>query len=186
MSTIVAGLAAKLAELAVRNTASAVFTKVEALKQRSDAATREAELMEIINQLVTDRVELVTVAQGLEQELAGERMSNDDMEFISDTMIPKLREVLHKGQELENGKEDEPSTRDRGISAMAAQANQVEESLDVLDTLLDQKTFQVLQLIGFNFRRGIGEPMTETLRAWILMLSPQGLIAFSQGGQQQE
>ena len=38
------------------------------------------------------------------------------------------------------------------------------ESLDAFKSLLSIQTLNVLQLIGFNFKQGIGEPLTDLLK----------------------
>lgn len=178
MSTVVTALALKLADLAVTNTASLVFTKVETLRARKDAAEREAGLVDIINELVQEKATLVSVAQGLEQELSMERMTDDEMEYIGKTLVPKFRQVLRMGQDLEarqSEDENDAPAAQGGLSVVAAQAGQLEGSLEILETMLDQQTFRVMQLMGFNIRRALGEPLTETLRAWIMALSPDGI-----------
>ena len=44
--------------------------------------------------------------------------------------------------------------------------------IDLVEPLLSAKTVTVLQLLGFNFKRAIGEPLTELVSRAILAKSP--------------
>lgn len=44
----------------------------------------------------------------------------------------------------------------------------VDKQIKALKTLLSEETIKILQLLGFNFKRAIGEPLTEILRNKII------------------
>jgi hypothetical protein len=49
-----------------------------------------------------------------------------------------------------------------------------EETIDMLKPLLSAETLAVLQVLGFNFKQAIGEPLTVLLRELILrQVAPQ-------------
>jgi hypothetical protein len=48
----------------------------------------------------------------------------------------------------------------------------VEEMSDMLGTLLSVETITVLDRLGFNFRRAIGEPLTSLVAGLILAKAP--------------
>lgn len=44
--------------------------------------------------------------------------------------------------------------------------------VDVLSPLISKETLTILQLLGFNFRKAIGEPLTVLLQKLILSKQP--------------
>lgn len=49
---------------------------------------------------------------------------------------------------------------------------ETQKYLDVLEKLLSVETVTVLQLLGFNFRQAIGEPLTQLVRRLIASRAP--------------
>ena len=104
MTVEIATLAAELASIAVRNTASAVFTRVKAIRTGKQHAEQVNELNAIINELVDDRNQLIAIAQAFEQELVAQRISNDDISYITEKLIPaaeRLMELTGGGQDAQ-------------------------------------------------------------------------------------
>jgi hypothetical protein len=62
----------------------------------------------------------------------------------------------------------ESASQGRGQSPSAARA-----MVDQLQPLLSVETVKIMQIIGFNFRKAIGEPLTELLRLLIMSKSQQ-------------
>ncbi|HEX2258469.1 MAG TPA: hypothetical protein VHJ40_01835 [Actinomycetota bacterium] len=74
----ITALATQLAEAITRNAASAVASKVSAIRARKvDQATMN-ELIELVNDLIADKNELVGLAQAFEQELVAQQISEKD------------------------------------------------------------------------------------------------------------
>jgi len=144
MDPTVAQLLANLAEMTVRNSASAITTKVQAIRQGRKQEEALNELEEMINELVADRERLVGIAQGLEAALGAQRISPDDIDFIVKKVIPTVEKLIDGEQAAEAAKFIEP-----------------------LKALLSVDTLTVLQLIGFNYKAAIGEPLTELVRHMI-------------------
>ncbi|EFH89184.1 hypothetical protein [Ktedonobacter racemifer] len=64
----------------------------------------------------------------------------------------------------------------------AAQAANMENALDTLTPLLSVETLTVLQLLGFNFKQAIGEPLTLLLQKFItskIPADPQSNIEYN-------
>jgi hypothetical protein len=58
----------------------------------------------------------------------------------------------------------------------------MERSLDVLAPFLSVETLTILQLVGFNFKRALGEPLTMLLQKFItskVPADPQTLQEFN-------
>jgi hypothetical protein len=144
-------LGLQLANVAVRNTASSVLDRITVAKARKKDQETIAELEEIITGLLSDKSELIGIAQAYEQELVAQRISESDIEYISTNFVPLLQQLMESaaasdGQSVDN----------------------TEEMIALIQPLLSVETVTVLQLIGFNFRRAIGEPLTQLVSQLIL------------------
>ena len=94
---------------------------------------------------IADKSELVRIANAYEDELVAQRLGKEDIEYISKNLVPLLGEVV----------------------ASSAQPEQAKAFQDVVQKLLSVETVTVLQLVGFNFRKAIGEPLTELVAGFI-------------------
>ena len=82
--------------------------------------------------------------------MVAQRLSASDVHYITSNIIPVLETLA------ESAAEDEDA------------ADSVRELMDVLKPVLSVETVTVLQLVGFNFRKAIGEPLTELVSRIIL------------------
>jgi hypothetical protein len=143
-------LGAQLAEVMVRNSAFAIGDKIRAAKARREDQETIAELEAMVNDLVADKSELVRIANAYEDELVAQRLAKEDIEYISKNLIPLLGELM----------------------ASSAQPEQAKGFQDIVQKLLSVETVTVLQLVGFNFRKAIGEPLTELVAGYIATRTP--------------
>jgi hypothetical protein len=104
--------------------------------------------------LIADKNELVQIAEAYRQEFVAQQISEDDIEYITESFIPRLEELMRQ------------TTSD-------ARAANVQQALDGIKTLLSVEMLTVLQLVGFNFKRAIGEPLTLLLQKAITSQVPQ-------------
>ena len=130
-------LSANLIEISARNTASIIQSKIKTSKAKKNDKDTIAELEEIINNLIDDKMELERIAQAYEQELNSQKITEEDIKYISDNIIPVL------GKFLTN--------------------NQIED-IEQIQSILSVETFTILQLLGFNYKKAIGEPLTMLLK----------------------
>jgi predicted helicase len=144
-------LGLQLADTAVRHTAASVGIRISAVKAKKNNQETIAELEQIVNDLQSDRSELVRIAQAYEDELVAQRISNSDIEYISNSFVPALQQII----------ESAPASEGQDV----ATAQQV---ITFLQPLLSVEMVTVLQLVGFNFRKAIGEPLTELIARLIL------------------
>lgn len=148
-------LSTRLAEVAVRSTATSIGAKIRAVKSSRDDKKIIAEMNDLIYELLEDKQELESIAKAYQEEFVAQKLSDKDLEFISNTVLPMLKQFL---QEIARTQSDE-NEKQKTI--------QLIESLDAFKSLLSIQTLNVLQLIGFNFKQGIGEPLTDLLKATI-------------------
>ena len=151
-----AAVMAHLAELAIPSATATIYTKVEAITKGKATEQTVNELKQIINDLIKERNDLVAIAQTYEQELVAQRISDKDIKYIIDSVLPVLKIFVEKM----------PAS-----STAAAQKAQAEEAIDILEQLLSVDMLTVLQLLGFNYKRAIGEPLTLLLQKLITSIS---------------
>ena len=145
---ILVDLATKLTESAVRNTAGAVIDKVTAVKAKRDDKQTIRELDDIINSLLDDKGELVRIAQAYEQELVSQKISDSDIEYITNTLVPLIEQFVNNiGDETERAKS--------------------QALLSSIKSVISKEMITIMQLVGFNFKQAIGQPLTVLVRKTI-------------------
>ena len=133
---IVAQTMANLVEVAARNTVSRIDSSVKKAKAGHDKDKIIRELEDLINSLTADKIELERLAKVLENELIAQRLSEENIVFIVDSIIPKIEELTKRDPKQQT-------------------------YLNAIKSLLSKDTLQVMQLIGFNYKSAIGEPLTQ-------------------------
>ena len=141
-------LMVKLGELAVSNSAASIGDKIATLRAKKQDRETIEQLVELINSLIADKSALVSVAQSLQQHLVAQQIAPEDVTYISETVVPLLSAFI--------------SNDEQGRTAVTS-----------LQALLSEHTVTMLQLLGFNFREAIGEPLTEVVRAYVYTLLPK-------------
>lgn len=135
-----------LAELAVKGTASAINKKIRSIKDVKDAEKLRTTYDELINEVLQEREEAVRIAQAYKSELDRIEISDDDIEHLH-TTISRILDLI---------KMFSPETPIEGF--------------DAIKDLVSVDTLKTLQLLGFNFKAAIGEPLTQicanTISAW--------------------
>ena len=74
-------------------------------------------------------------AQAYEQELVSQKITEDDIKYITDNLLPVFSEFMPDKVQLEQ-----------------------------LKKILSVETLTIMQLIGFNYKQAIGEPLTLLIR----------------------
>ncbi len=132
-------MAVRLTELGARGTVTGIRARIATSK----AAKREREtvetLEEIVDELISERTEILGIAQAFEEELIAERISDDDIGFVTSQLAPRLEELLE-------------------LARVDADPDEVRK---VLELLVSKETLKILQVLGFNFREAIGRPLTD-------------------------
>lgn len=136
-----------LAESMTRNTAAMIMNKVRAAKESGRHEESIAALEEIINELQADKQELVSIAQSYKAELVSQQLNSGDVRYIVETLFPLVRQLVEAGSGEDTEKLDQ---------------------LEAMKPFLSVETVNVLQLLGFNFRKAIGEPLTALCEGMIL------------------
>lgn len=138
-----------LTALAVKGTVSAVTTKIKALKTEKDLETVRNKYDELINEILSEREEAIRIAQLYKIEVDRLEISDKDIEHLHKTISGVLK-IL---------KEISPDVN--------------VEAFSKFQNLINVDTLKAMQLLGFNFKAAIGEPLT-TLCANAILSKAQG------------
>ncbi|ALX05212.1 hypothetical protein [Aeromicrobium erythreum] len=139
----------RLAEVAARNTAGAVQTRVQTARAAKQNENTINELAEIINQLVDDRMELMSIANVLREQLVAQTITTEEISYITEKLIPTAETLMSMSGENDKA------------------------ALEALKMLVSVETLTVLQLVGFNFKAAVGEPLTEVVSEFVSSLAPK-------------
>lgn len=127
----------RLAELVVKGTASAVNKKIRAAKEIKDTERLRTTYDELINEVLQEREEAIRIAQAYKSELDRIIISDEDIEHLNLTAT-RLLDVV---------KSFSPDTNIEGFEA--------------IKDLISVDTLKTMQLLGFNYKAAIGEPLTQ-------------------------
>src|SRR4051794_35020165 len=141
---------AQLAEVVARNAAGGVASRISAIRARKLDQEAMNELIELVNDLIADKNELIGIATAYEQELVAQRISDTDIAYITTTLLPLVEK----------------------LAGFAGRDEETAEALDAVKSLITPETLTIMQLVGFNFRRAIGEPLTALVERLILSRVP--------------
>ena len=168
-TTELLGLGAALTELAVKGTATEVSSKIKAIKEEKSVEKIRSTYDEIINELLNEREEAVRIAQAYKSELEKVVISDEDIQHLHNT-VSRILEIIKESQIS--------SAKLLGEDAVDAVKKQV-ESYEQIKELISVDTLKTMQLLGFNYKAAIGEPLTLMLKNFILskVTEPDSLLA---------
>lgn len=149
-TTELIGLGTSLTELAVKGTATAISSKIKSIKNEKNIESVRATYDEIINELISEREEAVRIAQAYKSELEKVVISDDDIQHLHNT-VSRILDLIKQTQ----------GNTSETVSYQIQAYEQLKELISV-DTL------KTMQLLGFNYKSAIGEPLTLMLRNFIL------------------
>ena len=130
-------MGAALANLAIKGTASVVGKKIRAIKNVRDSEKLRTEYDSIVNEILQEREEAVRIAQAYKVELDRIVISDEDIQHLHAT-ITKILDLMKRFS-----------------------TNAPVESLETLKDLVSADTLKTMQLLGFNYKAAIGEPLTN-------------------------
>lgn len=133
----------RLAEVAAKNTSSLVFGKIKAFKSNKNKDETISGMQELIRELLDEKQEIEMIAKSYQEELVAQKLTENDLDFVVKTIIPSIKKSISKS--IESGKTP--------ITTL--------ESIDEIEPLISLNTLMVLQTLGFNYKKAIGEPLTN-------------------------
>lgn len=147
----VVNLGASLTTLALRGTATVVHGKIESLKNAKDVNAVRTAYNEIVSELLEERDEAVLIAQTYKQELERVAISDEDIEYLQQT-VAKVIDIINTFQTAALLGSDHEKK---------AKAKAAIDAADSLKTLISKDVLKTMQLLGFNYKAAIGEPLTQ-------------------------
>ena len=145
-------LGTSLTTLAAKGTASAIASKIKAIRDEKNVEKVRQTYDEIMNELLDERQEAVRIAQVYRDELERIQISDDDIRYLNNT-IGQILEVLK-----------------------VVQPEAPTEALELFRQFVNADTLKAMQLLGFNYKAAFGEPLTDACAYWIrIKLAPQEL-----------
>ncbi|MGN1190716.1 MAG: hypothetical protein ACI4SL_10030 [Candidatus Ornithospirochaeta sp.] len=146
-----AEMGVSLTELAIKGTVSAISKRIKLAKDIKDIEKLRTTYDEIINEILQEREDAVRIAQAYKTELERIEISDEDITHLHNT-IGRVIEIIKSFQvatALAKGSEEVSK-----VKMQVAGYEQIKELISV-DTL------KTMQLLGFNYKAAIGEPLTE-------------------------
>ena len=149
-------LGIKLTEIVASSTVSIISDKISKAKTLSDKDRTIQELESIIDGLISDKRQLIEIGQKYEEVTSFQKLTDEDVLYVTKSILPVLEELLSKAS---------------GLSTDPDAPAQLQQIIDVIKPIISVETFNVLQMLGFNFRDAIGAPLTELIKSFILSKS---------------
>ena len=143
-------MAFALAQLAVKGTASAIQKKVTVAKEIKDINQLRNVYDEIISELLQEREEAIRIAQAYKSEYERISISDDDIIHLHNTVeriLTLIKQTQIAGATILGTDEVDRVTKQT-------------ESYDQIIKLISVDTLKTMQLLGFNYKAAIGEPLT--------------------------
>lgn len=133
-------LGARLIEVAGKQTYNWVTTKMQLAKQKDTMAEQQTAYEEIIMELLNSKHEMEQIAREYKRLYDQISISDEDIEYLQETIRRVLDVLLNQT----------PYTKPEDV-----------KNYEMLINLINKDTLKTMQLLGFNYKEAIGEPLTE-------------------------
>lgn len=160
-----------LTELAIKGTATAVANKIKTVKDEKSSEKIRNTYDEIVNELLSERDEAVRIAQAYKSELERIVISDEDIEHLHNT-VSRILEIVKTFQLA--------AAMAKGSDEVAKVTAQV-QNYEQIKELISVDTLKTMQLLGFNYKAAIGEPLTQICANAITNVGNKGKSAQSNG-----
>lgn len=146
----IVNLGTSLSSLVLKGTGTAIHGKIASLKNETSTDTIRNAYNEMVNQLLEEREEALLIAQSYKAELEKVVISDEDIEYLQNT-ISKVLDLLVGAQFIDiNNKNPD----------IQAKAKSQKDTVESIKGLISKDVLKTMQLIGFNYKAAIGEPLT--------------------------
>lgn len=147
---------ARLAKFITQQSTVAIRDKIRVSKEASSDKEKINVLNEIIQELLAEKNELIQIAQVYDDQIVAQKISEEDIEYITTNIIPLLEKLMDNDEDEDEDEDEEKNKK----------------TLETFLPLLSKETFNILQLLGFNYKQAIGEPLTELVNSMIVSQKP--------------
>lgn len=132
-----ASLGAQLATIAAKGTAIQVSNQFKAIRGKKQLNEVCNSYEELINELVAERAQLIAIANAYEAELNRYEITDEDINYLQNTISNALDII-------------------KSISPQNDFSN-----FEQFKSLISVDTLKAMQLLGFDYKAAIGDPLTE-------------------------
>lgn len=145
--TYVIGLTQTLNSIIGSETTKYAIDSITRFKGGKDKDAMIAQYEQVFNSLISENQELKRVALGYKDEYEKMNITDDNIEYLRNTFNRVLELVINMGDDEES--EDQ------------------KRSIEQFASLIDVDTLKTMQLLGFNYKQAIGEPLTSIVNHYI-------------------
>lgn len=142
-------LGMELANIVGNRSVESIFDKINVAKKKGDNEETIIKLEEIINELISDKNNLIQIAQAYQEKIITQKITDNEIEYIIENIIPLAEQILKKTAFEEEEKE------------------KIKEGLEIIKSIISKETITILQILGFNFKKSLGEPLTDLVESLI-------------------
>lgn len=121
-------------------TVEKVTNKITQIKSNHDLKKQVTDYEQLVNDLLDNKNKLELTARNYKERLEQVTISDSDIESLHHTVSIVLKIIKPLSQ---SGEQED------------------EKSIDIVLDLLNSDTLKTLQLLGYNYKKAIGEPLTQ-------------------------
>src|SRR5690625_1443270 len=86
-----------LTKFLAQNSTQAIGDKIRASKAKSNNEETINNLEEIINNLIAEKNELISIAQTYDEQLIAQKISEEDIKYITNNILPLFEKLIEYG-----------------------------------------------------------------------------------------
>lgn len=143
--TYIVGLAQTLNAIIGSDSTKYAIDSVKGFRSGKDKEATIAKYEELFSSLINENQELKRVALGYKDEYEKMNITDDNIEYLRNTFNRVLELVTNMGEEDEEQR----------------------KNIEQFANLIDVDTLKTMQLLGFNYKQAIGEPLTGIVNHYI-------------------
>lgn len=170
MVTEIGMLGIALKEILTSGAADKAVELVSSVKGNSDKNKTITAYESALTQLIQENHELKTISMGYRDQIEQIYLSEKDIEYLQQTAIRLLNLFVpvvteKKKEELKNelinqrGQSEEKASF--SVKQWEEEQKKQRESIEQFVDLIQVDTLRTMQLLGFNYKEAIGEPLTK-------------------------
>lgn len=144
---------AQLGKFITQQSTLAIRDKIKVSKETKNDKEKINVLEEIIQELLAEKNQLIQIAQVYDEQMVAQKISEEDIDYITGNLFPLLEKLI------DNTDDHDEAEKNR-------------KNLETFKPLLSKETFNIFQLLGFNYKRALGEPLTELVNGMIVSQKP--------------
>lgn len=156
----IALLASTLKGILDSGLAGKAVEKMEAAKSSNDKDRIIASYEEFFTQLIDENQQLKTIALSYKEEFDEMNLTEQDIQYLRNTAHRLIKMFIPEVTEEEK-KELRKKIGDKGVKEKIKEKEAERKEYETFIDFIQVDTLRTMQLLGFNYKKAIGEPLTE-------------------------